>query len=77
MINAWAFLNYCGHVPVLPPKVYVIYLTLIIILKILGLVGMDSPWKEIRILPKNNESAFCRLLKTDLYRRGWAGGASE
>src|SRR6218665_1782369 len=28
---------------------------------------------EIRILPKNNESAFCRLLKTDLYRRGWAG----
>ena len=32
---------------------------------------------EIRILPKNNESAFCRLLKTDLYRRGWAGGASE
>ena len=24
-----------------------------------------------------NESAFCRLLKTDLYRRGWAGGASE
>ena len=32
---------------------------------------------EIRILPKNNESAFCRLLKTDLYRRGWAGGAFE
>jgi len=32
---------------------------------------------EIRILPKNNESAFCRLLNTDLYRRGWAGGASE
>src|SRR6218665_3055750 len=28
----------------------------------------------IRLLPKNNESAFCRLLKTDLYRRarlGW------
>src|SRR6218665_2317327 len=32
---------------------------------------------KIRILPKNNESAFCRLLKTDLYRRGWAGGDSE
>jgi len=32
---------------------------------------------EIRILSKNNESAFFRLLKTDLYRRGWAGGASE
>src|SRR6218665_158803 len=31
----------------------------------------------LRVLPKNNESAFCRLLKTDLYRRGWAGGASE
>jgi len=28
---------------------------------------------EIRLLPKNNESEFCRLLKTDLYRRGWAG----
>ena len=25
---------------------------------------------EIRLLPKNNESAFCRLLKTYLYRRG-------
>jgi len=25
---------------------------------------------------KNNESVFYRLLKTDLYRRGWAGGAS-
>ena len=28
---------------------------------------------EIRLLPKSNESAFCTLLKTDLYRRGWAG----
>ena len=27
---------------------------------------------EIHFLPKNNESAFCRLLKTDQYRRGWA-----
>lgn len=45
-----------------------------------SIVG-PSTWNglplEIRILPKNNESAFCRLLKTDLYRRGWAGGASE
>src|SRR6218665_2264441 len=33
---------------------------------------------EIRLLPKNNiEAAFYRLLKTDLYRRGWAGVASE
>src|SRR6218665_1416574 len=28
---------------------------------------------EIRLLPKSNESAFCTLLKTDLYHRGWAG----
>ena len=46
----------------------------------LSIVG-PSTWNglplEIRILPKNDESAFCRLLKTDLYRRGWAGGASE
>jgi len=28
-------------------------------------------------MPNSNESAFCRLLKTDLYRRGWAGGTSE
>ena len=45
-----------------------------------SIVG-PSTWNglplEIRILPKNNESAFCRLLKTDLYRRGCAGGASE
>ena len=45
-----------------------------------SIVG-SSTWNglplEIRLLPKNNESAFCRLLKTDLYRRGWAGGASE
>src|SRR6218665_3343937 len=45
-----------------------------------SIVG-PSTWNgfplEIRILPKNNESSFCRLLKTDLYRRGWAGGASE
>src|SRR6218665_631165 len=32
---------------------------------------------EIRLLLKNNESAFCRLLKTDLYHRGCTGGASE
>src|SRR6218665_86858 len=32
---------------------------------------------EICLLPKNNGSAFCRLLKTDLYGRGWAGGAAE
>ena len=46
----------------------------------LSIVG-PSTWNglplEIRILPKNNESAFCKLHKTDLYRRGWAGGASE
>ena len=45
-----------------------------------SIVG-SSTWNglslEIRILPKTNESAFCRLLKTDLYRRVWAGGASE
>src|SRR6218665_1889704 len=44
-----------------------------------SIVGL-STWNglplEIRILPKNNESAFCRLFKTDLYCRGWAGGAS-
>ena len=37
-----------------------------------SIVG-PSTWNglplEIRLLPKNNESAFCRLLKTDLYRR--------
>jgi len=32
---------------------------------------------QIRLLPKNNESAFCRWLKTDLYRCRWAWGASE
>ena len=32
---------------------------------------------EIRLLPKNNESAFCRSLKTYQYRRDWTGGASE
>ena len=32
---------------------------------------------EISLLPKNNESAFCRLIKIDLYRPGWDGGASE
>src|SRR6218665_1944848 len=41
-----------------------------------SIVG-PSTWNglflEIRLLLKNNESAFCRLLKTDLYRRGWAG----
>ena len=45
-----------------------------------SIVG-PSTWNglplEIRILPKNNEIAFCRLLKTDLYRSGWAGGATE
>ena len=45
-----------------------------------SIVG-PSTWNglplEVRLLPKNNESAFCRLLKTDLYRRGWAGGAPE
>jgi len=45
-----------------------------------SIVG-SSTWDElpfeIRLLPKNNKSAFCRLLNTDLYRRGWAGGASE
>ena len=29
-------------------------------------------------MPTNNESVFCRLLKTDLYRRDWAAeGAAE
>ena len=45
-----------------------------------SIVG-PSTWNglplEICLLPKNNESVFCRLLKTDLYRRGWARGASE
>src|SRR6218665_1836574 len=35
------------------------------------------PWEwtplEIRLLPKNNESAFCRLLKTDLHVSPWLG----
>src|SRR6218665_102169 len=39
----------------------------------LSIVG-PSTWNglplEIRLLTKNNESAFCRLLKTDLYRHG-------
>ena len=43
----------------------------------LSIVG-PSTWNElpleIRLLPKNNDSAMCRLLKTALYRRGWAGG---
>ena len=47
-----------------------------------SLLGLDPAYLRdlchtIRILSKNNESSFCRLLKTDLYRRGWAGGASE
>src|SRR6218665_2280784 len=45
-----------------------------------SIVG-PSTWNglplEIRFLPKNNESVLCRLLKTDLYRGGGAGGASE
>ena len=45
-----------------------------------SIVG-PSTWNglplEIHLLPKNNENAFCRLLKTDLYCRGWAGGTSE
>src|SRR6218665_129045 len=45
-----------------------------------SIVG-SSTWNglplEVRLLPKNNESVFYRLLKTDLYRRGWAGGAFE
>ena len=40
-----------------------------------------STWNElpleILIMPKINESAFCRLLKTGLYRCGWDGGTSE
>jgi len=45
-----------------------------------SIVG-PSTWNglplEIRLPPKDNESAFYRLLKTDLYHRGWVGGASE
>ena len=45
-----------------------------------SIVG-PSTWNglplDIRLLPNNNESVFYRLLKTDLYRRGSAGGASE
>src|SRR6218665_3221177 len=42
-----------------------------------SIVG-PSTWNglplEIRLLSKNSESAFCRLLtKIDLYRRGWVG----
>jgi len=44
-----------------------------------SIVG-PSTWNglplDVRLLPKNNESLFYRLLKTDLSRRGWAGGAS-
>ena len=43
-----------------------------------SIVG-PSTWNgvplEVHLLPKNNESVFCRLLETDLYRRDWAGGA--
>jgi len=45
----------------------------------LGAIVHPSTWNglplEIRLLPKNNEGVFCRLLKTDLYRLGW--GASK
>src|SRR6218665_3545231 len=45
-----------------------------------SIVG-PSTWNglplEVFLLPKSNESAFCRLLKTDMYCRSWAGGASE
>jgi len=43
-----------------------------------SIVG-PSMWNGICLLPtsKSNESAFCRLLKTDLYRRGWAEGFSD
>jgi len=44
-----------------------------------SIVG-PSTWNglplEICLQPKNIESAFCRLFKTDLYRHGWAGGTS-
>src|SRR6218665_293528 len=46
-----------------------------------SIVG-HSTWNglplEIRFLPKNHESAFLQVaFKTNSYRRGWAGGASE
>ena len=41
-----------------------------------SIVG-PSTWNglplEVRLLPKNNESVCYKLLKIDLYRRGWAG----
>ena len=44
-------------------------------------IVVPSTWNglllEVRVLLENNESVFYRLLNTDLYRRGWAGGASE
>jgi len=71
-------------------KLYIVYLVCQLLVpraktatrqrRAFSIVG-PSTWNglplEIRLLPKNYESAFCRLLKTDLYRRGWAGGASE
>src|SRR6218665_3839695 len=69
-------------VPLLLPSYWCIVLKLQLgsVAHSLSIVG-PSTWNglplELRILPKNNESAFCKLHKTDLYRRGWAGGASE
>ena len=45
-----------------------------------SIVG-PSTWNglplAVCLLSKNKENALCKLLKTDLYRSGWAVGASE
>ena len=32
---------------------------------------------ELRLMPRSNLPAYCRLLKSSLFSRGWAGSASE
>jgi len=45
------------------------------------LVVGPSTWNglplELRLMPRSNLPAYCRLLKSFLFSRGWAGSASE
>lgn len=36
-----------------------------------------TPFTQSIAIPKSNTSLLYKLLKTDLYRRGWTGGGSE
>src|SRR6218665_1691 len=46
-----------------------------------SVIGPSSTWNErpltLRLLPQNNLSSFCKLLKTFLFDRSWTESASE